>query len=111
MDYAKLLKAVKAHGNLTDDELKDAAEHGADGGWQGFTYYTDTARFYDKNEKLIWDLLEAMADDLGTTPLKLVSNFKCADAICDLPTFKNALAWFALEEAGRLILDRLEANT
>ena len=63
--YKDLVKAVKKHGGLDDQELMDAAEHGADSGWGGFTYYKDTTEFYDKNEELIWELLEGQADEVA----------------------------------------------
>ena len=36
------------HDDLTAT-LKDISRHGIDGGFHGFIYYTETAKFYDDN--------------------------------------------------------------
>ena len=41
--YEKLYEAVKEHSGLDNDQLAEVAEHSADAGWAGFTYYKDTA--------------------------------------------------------------------
>ena len=108
--YKDLVKAVKKHGNLENDELIQAAEHGADAGWGGFTYYKDTTEFYDKNEELIWDLLEEQADSMGSKNImEFIGGFARADSITNIHTFKNLLAWYALEEAGRYLADQDQA--
>jgi len=95
--YEKLYAAIKAHCDLSDDDLLQVAEHGADAGWSGFTYYTDTCKFCEDNEQLIYDLLNEMADDMGLdSPDALVATFNCDTSSPDAR--KNALAWFALEE-------------
>ena len=53
----RLEDAVKQHSLLDDADLIEVAEHGADTGWDGFTYYDDTVKFYDANEDDIWELL------------------------------------------------------
>jgi len=99
MDMTELAKAIRKHSGLSNEEIIDAGEHGADAGWAGFTYYNDTEKFYDKNENLIWELLEETADSQGEKPLAVVANFNTE--VTDVATFKNVLAWFALEETGR----------
>ena len=95
--YEELYTAVKAHSELDDDDLLQVAEHGAEAGWSGFTYYTDTCKFYEDNEQLIYDLLNEMADSMGySSPDELVATFRCDTSSPDAR--KNALAWFALEE-------------
>lgn len=97
----------------------DAAEHGADGGFPGFTYYSDTCEFVKRNRKAIADAVEQMADDLGEDLIAMVRGFRCLEddtpskAIAlalfaggdgdDVMLVENALAWFALEEVGRAI--------
>lgn len=109
--YKDLVKAVKKHGGLDDQELMDAAEHGADSGYGGFTYYKDTTEFYDKHEELIWELLEDQADSIGSKNImEFIGGFSKADTIESLDTFKNLLAWYALEEAGRYLLDQKESR-
>jgi hypothetical protein len=105
----------------------DAAEHGADAGFNGFTYYADTLSFARRNRELISQAVKDMADDCGETPISLVQGFGClkdskiseeAAAVAlyggkigsrsecllqDVEQVDNALAWFALEEVGRAI--------
>ena len=99
--------------------LNDICTHGASGGFSGFTYYSDTINFYDRNKIQIIKLLESLADDLGEDPLVMVANFNCiksdklttfqvAEAIYQTnaeheTTIKNVLAWFTLEEIARHI--------
>lgn len=102
----KLYIAVKKHGGLDDNDLKQVAKHGADTGWGGFTYTKDTVDFYDKNEEAIWDLLEEAKDSVGAPNIiALIGGFSRADMIEDLDSFKNLLSWFALEEVGRAVED------
>jgi hypothetical protein len=106
---------------------KDAARHGADGGFAGFTYYSDTQAFTARHRAAIAACVEEMAIDLGEDPIKLVQGFGCfrndqpsgkAVALAlyggnakdeDRQNVENALAWFALEEVGRRLLDEEEA--
>ena len=105
-DMDALVEAIKEHSGMDDAEIADAGEHGADSGWPGFTYYSGTAEFYDKNQKLIWGLLEETADDQGVKPLELVASFRTE--VFDVDSFKNVMAWFALEESGRYLADQEE---
>lgn len=95
----------------------EAGRHGADAGWPGFTYYTDTVSFYKRHRSDIMDMLAEMADSMGETPSAVLAGFRCLrDAGIDDPmavlanprsddytTVANALAWFALEETGRAL--------
>ena len=101
------------------ESLADIASHGADAGWAGFTYYTDTVKFFKAHRADIASMVERMADDMGEEPIACVPGFRCL-APMDADTRKsiarclyggrltdddtnvaNALAWFALEEAAR----------
>lgn len=114
----------------------DAANHGADGGFHGFCYYTDTEAFAKRNRAKIAECLAEMARAFGTSTFELVRSFRClkddeytdehlgaalftgkerpaknassddADAVL---LIRNALAWFALEEVGHAII-RLTEN-
>ena len=102
--HLELYNAIKSHCELEDESILQAAEHGADAGWNGFTYYTDTCKFCEDNEHLIYDLLNEMADGMGLdSPDALVATFNCDTSSPDAR--KNALAWFALEEVGRWLED------
>jgi len=77
----RLVKAVLE--NLSDDpedamqSLKDVAKHGAEGGFPGFTYYTDTVEFYKRNKRAIVKLLQEEADASEQDPVQMVRNFNC----------------------------------
>ena len=79
---------------------RDIANHGADAGFPGFTYYSDTCDFYDKLEKEIWELLEEEMQAMGCDDVaKFIASFNTsADSLL---TFKNLLAWFTLETIAR----------
>jgi len=84
------------------DSCRDVVRGGADAGFPGFTYYNDTVRFYDRHKKAIWELLNDMADSMGEkNTMALIASFTRAADISDDDTFKNLLAWFALEEVCR----------
>jgi len=129
----KLITAVEEQLGMEGDELRstfqDVANHGADADYPGFTYYHDTCEFYKVNQKIIVAEVEAMAQDLGEEPTFMVQYFNCLStnekgkrksdyttaevALTLYGTPKqhndmvaNALAWFALEEVARSIVDR-----
>jgi hypothetical protein len=100
----KLHKAVKKHGGLDDDDLRQVARHGADTGWGGVSHTKDTVEFYDRNEEAVWDLLEEAKDSTGAPNIMApVAGFARADDVQDADSFKNLLSWFALEEVGRTV--------
>ena len=103
--------------------LEDITNNGADGGFGGFIYYSETNKFARENMNLIMDQVKELADDLGETPLEMISSFRSLkdDKIDPLEIASiiyertspesqadgtetvvlNALAWFALEEVAR----------
>jgi hypothetical protein len=102
------------------DSLQDVANHGADAGYAGFTYYTDTCAFYAQHQTRIARMVEEMADDLGETPTGLVKGFRCLNGDYTESEIgrtlygprrqhdtqiANALAWFALEEVARAVTE------
>ena len=102
------------------DSLQDVARHGADGGFPGFCYYTDTCAFYAKHQAAIVAMVEQMADDLGESPVAMVRGVRCLGTYYTeaevgrtlygpkrqhQTQIANALAWFALEEVARAETD------
>lgn len=110
------------------DSAKDAARHGAGGGFPGFTYYTDTCRFTHRNRRAIADVVAEQARELGESgPIASLRMFACLKDWADDPDFErqaslalygggrgendlrtmieNALAWYALEEVGHALLN------
>ncbi|NIU82320.1 MAG: hypothetical protein GWN64_02320, partial [Candidatus Thorarchaeota archaeon] len=45
--------------------LEDICNHGIDGGFSGFIYYTDTVEFAKANMELIVEALKSDKDDFG----------------------------------------------
>lgn len=88
---------------------EEIAQHGAAAGWRGFTYYKDTEEFYDNNENEILELAGQAAEDCGhDTICEFVSTF--ATPVETASQYKNALAWFALEEVARWVEDMGEED-
>lgn len=107
------------------DTLQDIARHGVDAGYVGFTYYADTCRFALDNWAGITDLARVLAHDLGVASLcELIAGFRCLrgtsvaavvdvlmEPSCDNELYTqvlNALAWFALEETARAIVEGVD---
>ncbi|MDR2785631.1 MAG: hypothetical protein LBB83_06925 [Treponema sp.] len=109
--------------------LADSAKHGADSGFPGFTYYSDTIRFFKQNRKDIVINIGHTAAETGTDIIKLVQSFgifRCSTppaswevgkALCDsthihdeLTTLYNVFAWYALEEISHIWYRYLEDN-
>lgn len=114
--FPSLTEAVIAQLGETES-MPDVCNHGAAGGFPGFTYYADTLKFYADNKRDILAMLETLAEDTGTDMLEMVAGFNClkddhfspaviGEAIWsgegeDADAIRNALAWFALEEVSR----------
>ncbi len=100
------------------EACKDIVNHGIDGGFNGFIYYTETTAFFRRHKAAIVKLAETMADDLGENVLEMIQSFKCVGK--DYSTAEiarvlygpwkdddlhqmigNTMAWFAAEEAAR----------
>jgi hypothetical protein len=115
---------VELSGNLAD-----CAEHGADGGFPGFTYYSDTLTFFRRNRQDIVKNLELLAEELGEDSISMVQHFGVfrhgippspADVgralwgtgqlKDDLTSLYNVFAWFCLEEISHIWYRYLEDN-
>lgn len=91
--------------NFTKGELRDLARYGANTGWQGLTYYTETAALYDKFHDEIWDALYEDAQSFGSkNVIALIADFGGADNANDDDTFKNLLVWYMAERTARELL-------
>jgi hypothetical protein len=109
--------------------LADCAKHGADGGFPGFTCYSDTLAFFQRNRKDIVKNLELTAEESGEDIISMVQHFgifrydtppsssnigkalwgtgKLQD---DLTSLYNVFAWFCLEEISHVWYRYLENN-
>jgi hypothetical protein len=98
----------------------DITNHGIDGGFHGFIYYTDTVKFTTANKAEILAALKEQASDLGEDGvISSLSHFGClkgysqeeiAEGLYNAKsehrtTIYNALAWYAGEEVARSYSD------
>ena len=106
--------------------MEDVVNHGIDGGFNGFIYYSETHDFAMKNRANIVKLLDEMANDMGEDVISMVASFgvfrhsKMDDEdMHDLykyigggkpaqGTITNVMAWFAAEEASRYCVDNFK---
>lgn len=118
---AAVIEQLSGDESEARDTLRDVASYGADAGYGGFTCYSDTCGFFAANQSRIVDLVKEMADEFGQDPIGFVASFNCladdretrdeigrclygepSDEDTQVP---NALAWFALEETARQLID------
>jgi hypothetical protein len=105
------------------ESAEDVNNHGIDGGFGGFIYYTETTQFAKNNLKEIMNLAESLADDLGVSgSLELIAGFGCLNGLYSQSEISegihagsaseadvlNALAWFAAESVCREYCDLKE---
>lgn len=120
----KLIKAVvKQSGGWNDfsEIAGDVANHGADAGFGGWTYYSDTVAFAKKNRPEILEMAEEQSKEFGQGLLEMICGFgvfrtdkitpdEVARAIYQgkgdrITDVLNVLAWYALEEVCRCYTD------
>lgn len=100
--------------NAFKESALDVSRYGANCGYSGFIYYSETLAFFNANRREILGLLSSQARDFGTNVVDMVAGFSCLSDIdkfdieavifgfdpldeCSETQVKNALAWFALE--------------
>lgn len=117
-EYKTLINAVI--NRIGKDSIMDVVNHGIDGGFNGFVYYSDTHAFAMRYRKLIVKLLEDSADQLGEEVVSMVSHFGVfrnspmdnedkkelykylGGGKCNQSAITNVMAWFAAEEVCRM---------
>lgn len=115
------IAVIKQLGYNPKTNVKDYMEElkgirNASDGYNGFIYYSDTVKFYNKNKKEILQSLKDLSDDLGQNFLDTIKGFNCfknSDITIDdigeivygnkksnpyYTIVANALSWYALEE-------------
>lgn len=116
-DYKTLINAVINRVRVTS--VNDINNHGIDGGYSGFIYYSDTHSFAIRHRKQIVELLEQDAEDFGQEVVEMVSGFGVfrnskmdnddrrdlyrylSFAKCEQSTITNLMAWYAAETVCR----------
>lgn len=116
--HPSLTRAVIKQFGDSRDRFAEVVNHGADIGFCGFTYYTETCRFFKAHKAEIMARLIEDAHDMHATgdPFSVIADFVClrdlklnawqvSEAINgrgeDAQTVQNSLAWYALEEVAR----------
>ena len=89
--------------------FKDITRHGADSGFNGFIYYTDTTAFFKRNRRSILAHLDAICFDIGEDRISVLKSWRClnhltSDEIArglyeggksdEVTAVQNALAFF-----------------
>lgn len=117
-DYRRLINAVVSR--IGKDSINDVNNHGIDGGYSGFIYYSETHSFAMRYRKDIIKMLLEYAESLGEDVVTMVSNFGVfrsnpmdeedkmdlykyiGGGRCEQGTITNLMAWFAAEEVCRM---------
>lgn len=125
---ARLIRAVvRQMGGWEDftEKAQDITNHGIDGGFSGFIYYSETEPFAKANRDAISELLSSQAQEGYDSTFAMIRSFGCfkgdtltdcaiMNALCkgrnpnDGPNILNGLAWYAGEEVSRAYCDLLE---
>ena len=116
-DYRNLINAVISRIGM--ESVNDVINHGADCGFSGFIYYSDTHKFAITYRKQIVQLLEESAGSMVKDIVNMVKSFEVfrnnpMDSEDKKVLYKylrggrpkqgaitNVMAWFALEEVCR----------
>lgn len=90
--------------------LKEVVEHGCVNGCvSSLIYYEDTAKFHDKFEEQIWEMLYEEHEEFGFKSIpEYIASFNGSKNVGSLEQFKNLLAWYSVENVARQILDEQE---
>ena len=77
MDYYNemkeaVIKQLDMSKEDTEQTFRDVARGGADGGFSGFIYYSETVKFAKDNMNVIYEHLKSQAEDFGVNPFEIV---------------------------------------
>lgn len=93
--------------NFSRDELADMCRHGANVGWHGLIYYSETTKLYQQYKDEIWEMLYEDAESFGMSPIELINNFQTAKSVTNADQFENLLIWYGAE---KIAYDTVENN-
>lgn len=120
-DFKTLINAVISR--IGKESIQDVTRNGADAGFSGFIYYSDTHKFAVQYRKQIIALLKYSAEQLGEEVMTMVKSFGVfrkpsfdsqdetdfynymGSGKVEQGTLTNVMAWFALEEVCRMFED------
>jgi|TARA_R100001530_G_scaffold111476_2_gene78599 hypothetical protein len=92
----KIEKLLLDNEKESENFISDVASHGCVNGCvPELIYYSDTIKFYEENEDLIWEILFDCAESMDTSILTMLdSHNKNVGNLC---VFKNLCVWFAVD--------------
>lgn len=97
----ELFRAIRKHSELEIDDIISAANHGADGGFAGFTYNSNCIEFYDNNSSLIQEYTIEQAEKWAYKNwMEMVIEFNRSDMLNINNGYKILLSWYILEQVG-----------
>jgi hypothetical protein len=80
------------------NEFADLCNHGAQNGFSGLTYYSETTVLYNQYHDDIWNMLEEDREAFGMdTCSELIASFHGAKDVGSEEQHKNLLIWYAAE--------------
>ena len=83
---------------FTHNELADLCNYGAQGGFPGLIYYSETTALYDQYRDDIWEMLEEDRDQCGYQSCsELIASFNGAKNVGSDEQYKNLLVWYTAE--------------
>lgn len=96
---------------LEVESFEDVVNHGINGGFSGFIYYSDTTAFYNRHKDDIWELAIDQADEMGNSNVfEMIAGFGGAKSVGSADQFENLMAWYAAEEVCRHVVDNFETE-
>lgn len=88
--------------NFSKDQLRDIARYGADTGWGGLTYYSDTSALYRRFADEIWEALAEDAEALGHANVaEFIASFSRSDMLTSRQGFEQLVVWYMAERTAR----------
>jgi len=95
--------------NFTKGELRELAQHGAEAGWHGLTYYAETAALYRRFADEIWDALVEDAEECGyQNVFEFIATFRGAD-VANREQVENLLVWYMAERTAQELAEDFPA--
>lgn len=90
--------------------MQDISDHGIDGGFGGFVYYTDTEEFYDRHETKIMQIADEDAREFGLDDAMAMAGSlgKPEHRATDIRTLKNWFAWYIAERVAQRVADLVD---
>ena len=91
--------------NFSKGELRELAQHGAEAGWHGLTYYSETTALYRRFADEIWETLIKDAEEHGyRNVFEFIATFRLAD-VANREQVENLLVWYMAERTAHRLVD------